>query len=57
MPVVLAHSSLVSQLVVLPLSGQHRPAHTGSLPQNGTQDIYTAGDVPLYFLQNQPRGV
>ena len=33
MPVVFAHTSLLSQLVVLPLSRQHRPPHAGSLPQ------------------------
>jgi hypothetical protein len=57
MPVVLTHSSLVLQLVVLPLSGQHRPAHTSLSPKNGTHDISTAGDLPLYFLQNQTMGV
>ena len=29
----LIYKNLVSQLVVLPLSGEHRPAHARSLPQ------------------------
>jgi hypothetical protein len=57
MPVVCAHRSLVSPLVVLPGRDSIVLLILGLSPKNGTYDISTAGDLPLYLLQNQTKGV
>jgi hypothetical protein len=57
MPVVCAHRSLVSPLVVLPGRDSIVLLILGLSPKNGTHDISTAGDLPLYLLQNQTKGV
>jgi hypothetical protein len=35
----------------------NRDLQFGLSPKNGTHDISTAGDLPLYLLQNQTKGV
>ena len=56
MPVVFAHTSLLSQLVVLPLSGQHRPPHAESLPQKMGHMTSTLLVICRYtFYRTRPR--
>src|SRR5712692_12126013 len=56
LPVVFAHTSLLSQLVVLPLSGQHRPPHSGSLhPKMGHMTSTLLVICRYTFYRTQPR--